>query len=74
MIFGIKVKMYNFDPHNVFLAIFTKKKQRLKTGFVVQGHILYYIMLGEEIRKMDYNILHYTILYLYSSFSPGTMK
>ncbi len=29
--------MDNFDPNNVFLAIATK---RLKTGFVVQGHIL----------------------------------
>ncbi len=40
MIFGIK-KIYNFDPYNVFLAIATNIPQRLKTGFVVQGHILY---------------------------------
>ncbi len=32
--------MYNFDPYNVFLAIATNIPQRLKTGFVVQGHIL----------------------------------
>ncbi len=29
----------NFDPYNVFLAITTNIPQRLKTGFVVQGHI-----------------------------------
>ncbi len=29
--------MDNFDPYNVFLAI--DIPQRLKTGFVVQGHI-----------------------------------
>ncbi len=31
--------MDNFDPYNVFLAIATNIPQRLKTGFVVQGHI-----------------------------------
>ncbi len=30
--------MYNFDPYSVFLAIATNISQRLKTGFVVQGH------------------------------------
>ncbi len=30
--------MDNFDPY-VFLAIATNIPQRLKTGFVVQGHI-----------------------------------
>ncbi len=39
MIFGIKEKIYNFDPYNVFLAIATNIPQRLKTGFVLQGHI-----------------------------------
>ncbi len=38
MIFGIR-KNYNFDPYNVFLAIATNIPQRLKTGFVVQGHV-----------------------------------
>ncbi len=38
MIFGIKEKIYNFDPYNVFLAFATNISQRLKTGFVVQGH------------------------------------
>ncbi len=38
MIFGIK-KINNFDPYNVFLAIATNIPQRLKTGFVLQGHI-----------------------------------
>ncbi len=32
--------MDNFDPYNVFLAIATNIPQRLKTGFVVQGHKL----------------------------------
>ncbi len=38
--------MYNFDPYNVFLAIATNIPQRLKTGFVVQGHILQYTIAG----------------------------
>ncbi len=38
MIFGIKEKIYNFDPYNVFLAIATNIPQRLKSGFVFQGH------------------------------------
>ncbi len=29
----------HFDPYNVFLAIATNIPVRLKTGFVVQGHI-----------------------------------
>ncbi len=33
-------KIAKFDPYNVFLAIATNIPQRLKTGFVVQGHIL----------------------------------
>ncbi len=40
MIFGIK-KIDNFDPYNVLLAIATNIPVWLKTGFVVQGHILY---------------------------------
>ncbi len=36
MIFDIKEK--KIDPYNVFLAIATNIPQRLKTGFVVQGH------------------------------------
>ncbi len=39
MIFGIKKNGYFFDPYKVFLAIATNIPQRLKTGFVVQGHI-----------------------------------
>ncbi len=38
MVFGIKENY--FDPCNVFLAIATNIPQQLKTGFVVQGHIL----------------------------------
>ncbi len=43
MIFGI-IFFYHFDPYNVFLAIATNIPQRLKTGFVVQGH-KYYLKL-----------------------------
>ncbi len=39
MIFGIKEKIDHFDPYNVFLATASDIPQRLKTGFVVQGHI-----------------------------------
>ncbi len=39
--------MYNFDPYNVFLAIATNIPQRLKTVFVLQGHIC----ICEVIRK-----------------------
>ncbi len=37
--FWHKRKIYNFDPYNVFLAIATNISPRLKTGFVLQGHI-----------------------------------
>ncbi len=40
MIFGINEKINNFDPYKVFLAIAINIPQRLKTGFVLQGHIL----------------------------------
>ncbi len=39
--FWHKRKINNFDPYNVFLAIATNIPQRLKTDFVVQGHILF---------------------------------
>ncbi len=48
MIFGIK-DMDNFYPYNVFLATATNIPQRLKTGFVVQGHIQYIYILPEEL-------------------------
>ncbi len=38
MIFGIR-KNDHFDPYIVILAIATNIPQRLKTGFVVQGHV-----------------------------------
>ncbi len=37
MIFGIKID--NFDPFNVFLAVAANIPQRLNTAFVLQGHI-----------------------------------
>ncbi len=33
-------KIYNFDQYNLFLVIATNIPQQLKTGFVLQGHIL----------------------------------
>ncbi len=36
--FGHKIKMDNFDPYSVFWAIALNIPQRLKTGFVLQGH------------------------------------
>ncbi len=39
-----KIKIYNFGPCNVFLAIATNIPQLLKTGFVVQGHIFFSTM------------------------------
>ncbi len=35
-----KRKIYNFDPYSVFMAIATNIPMLLRTGFVVQGHIL----------------------------------
>ncbi len=37
MIFGIKKII--IDPYNVLLAIATNIPQRLKTAFVLQGHL-----------------------------------
>ncbi len=34
-----KIQINHFDPYNVFLAIATNIPQRLKTGFVLQGHL-----------------------------------
>ncbi len=34
-------KLCNFDPYNVFFSIATNIPLLLKTGFVVQGHILH---------------------------------
>ncbi len=38
--------MAHFDPYNVFLAIATNIPQRLKTGFVVQGHIYFRLIFS----------------------------
>ncbi len=37
--FWHKIKMYNFNPYNVLLAIATNIPQRLKTGFVLQARV-----------------------------------
>ncbi len=36
--FWHKIKMYNFDPYNVLLAIATNIAVLLMTAFVLQGH------------------------------------
>ncbi len=45
MIFWHKRKINNFDPYNVLLAIDTNIPQRLKTAFVLQGHIWGYLVI-----------------------------
>ncbi len=37
--FWHKIKIDNFDPYNVLLAIATNIHLLLMTGFVLQGHI-----------------------------------
>ncbi len=52
MIFGIIEKSIIFDPYNVFLAIATNIAQRLKTGFVPQGHILAVISVVKHCKRL----------------------
>ncbi len=40
--FWHKIKMYNFDPYNVFLVIATNIAVLLMTASVLQGHIYTY--------------------------------
>ncbi len=45
-VFWHKIKIYNFGPCNVFLAIATNIRQLLKTGFVFPGsHIFFHHVL-----------------------------
>ncbi len=44
--FWHKRKMDNFDSYNVLLAIATNIPVQFKSGFVVQGHIFYWTVLG----------------------------
>ncbi len=39
MIFGFYIFFYNFDTHNVFLAVTTNIAVLLMTASVLQGHI-----------------------------------
>ncbi len=41
--FWHKIKMYNFDPYSVLLAIATNISVLLPTASVLQGHILQWI-------------------------------
>ncbi len=68
MIFGIIYFLFYFEPYNVFLAIATNKPQRLKTGFVLQGHI-YILFLISTIHLFYIYVLtchenNVTILYI----------
>ncbi len=36
---NMKIKINNFDPYNILLAIATNTPQRLNTAFVLQGHV-----------------------------------
>ncbi len=49
--------MDNFDPYNVFLAIATNIPQRLKTGFVVQGHKYIYIYKQDGLKISIYSYI-----------------
>ncbi len=57
MIFWHKRKINNVDPYNVFLAISTNIPQRLKTGFVVQGHICVCVCVCVFIFSSSYSFL-----------------
>ncbi len=58
-----KRKVDNFDPYNVFLTFATNIPQRLKTGFVVQGHICVWrvkvqvVVIGNSIRQWPVTII-----------------
>ncbi len=43
MIFWHKIKIDNSDPNNVSLPIATNIPMLLMTGFVLKGHIFYFI-------------------------------
>ncbi len=36
---NMKIKINNFDPYNILLAIATNTPQRLNTAFVLQGQV-----------------------------------
>ncbi len=67
--FWHKRKIDNFDSYDVFLAIATNIPQRLKTGFVVQGHKCLYVDFNKTIVKMSQckydNPFYYIVLFLY---------
>ncbi len=60
--------MDNFDPYNVLLSIATNIPQRLKTAFVLQGHI------GTNLQEnLDQEILINMGIY-YRLFSSSSVK
>ncbi len=74
MFFWHKRKIDNFDPYNVFLAIATNILQRLKTGFVVQGHIYYYILGGSSLTNYIFKYTNYVFVYIKSDQIFGIIK
>ncbi len=63
MIFGI-IFFYNFDPYNVLLALATNIPQRLKTVFLVQGHILYLPSESNHVMSANGKVSHLLIIML----------
>ncbi len=59
--FWHKIKMYNFDPYNVLLAIATNIPVLLMTDFVLQSHIYSFNNLSNSKRILELTIL-YTIM------------
>ncbi len=55
--------MDNFDPCSVFLAIAANIPQQLKTGFVLQGHILFGFFLL-NIKCAQLNVKYKDIYYI----------
>ncbi len=53
MIFLRKRKIVNFYPYNVLLANATNVPQRLKTAFVIQGHVYRYLKKKKIIKKVN---------------------
>ncbi len=68
MLFWHKRKIDHFKPYNVFLAIATNPSVLLMTGFVVQGHIKYVLIILFLI-QMDLLLLHQYLMVQYGSYS-----
>ncbi len=63
MIFSTKI-IYNFGTYNVCLAIATNIHQRLKTGFVVQGHICSNYLIKKDGELLKWHLTWIIILHI----------